>query len=177
MSAVTYRMIVAAAENGVIGHKGEIPWYIKADFRHFADLTRGHPCIMGRTTFDSIIARNGKPLPHRKTIVVSRALTPEDLSVYEDVILANSIDEARNLAEKEAGKISVDTVYVCGGAEIYRQSFNFTDCIDLTEVHMKPEGDAFFTLPDQQNWINVSRETFAPEGDVPGYSFVTLKRA
>ena len=86
-------LIVAMAKNRVIGKSGGLPWHIPADLRHFKELTLRHPCIMGRKTFDSIVARLGHPLPDRKTIVITHHPCP-----YSDVAVANTPEHALALA-------------------------------------------------------------------------------
>ncbi len=160
-------LVVARADNGIIGRDNALPWRLPADLKHFKQLTVGKPVIMGRKTFESI----GKPLPARHNIVVTR--NPE--------WTAEGVTVVPNLAEAVAAagldpKTRADEIMIIGGSEIYAQSLPFATRIYLTEVHLEPVGDASFPMPDTHAWVETARETFPPEGDYPAYSFVTLER-
>lgn len=126
-------LIVAVAENGVIGRDNQLPWRLREDLRRFKRLTMGHHLIMGRRTFESI----GKPLPGRTTIVVSRG-KPE---LPDEILLAASIDEA---LERAAANGETE-VFFAGGVDVFAQAMEFVDRIYLTRVHGAPHGDR--TLP------------------------------
>ncbi len=156
-------LIVAAADNGVIGKKGTmLPWHLRADLQRFKQLTAGHPIIMGRTTYETI----GRPLPGRQNIIVTRdpAYQAEGCSVV------HSIDEALQAAGP------ADEIFVIGGASIYEQTLPIADKIYLTQVHAAPEGDAFFKY-DPGDWLETASESY-PADDINDhpYSFVTLER-
>jgi len=155
-------MILARADNGVIGLSGGRPWRIPADLKRFKALTMGKPMIMGRKTFESL----GGPLPGRRHIVMSRLRNwrPEGVEV------ASSPERALKLA-CQAGDISV-----IGGAEIFRKLERHAQRIELTEVHFEPEGDTVIEPFDPELWREVAREDHAAEGDAPAHSFVTLER-
>ncbi|MCH8684589.1 dihydrofolate reductase [Pedomonas mirosovicensis] len=160
-------LVVARADNGIIGRDNSLPWRLPADLKHFKRLTVGKPVIMGRKTFESI----GKPLPARHNIVVTR--NPE--------WTAEGVTVAPNLAEAIAAsgldpKTRADEIMVIGGAEIYAQAMPFAHRIYLTEVHVEPVGDTSFPMPDPHEWAETARETFPEEDDFPAYSFVTLER-
>jgi dihydrofolate reductase len=160
-------LIVARADNGVIGRDNDLPWRLPADLKHFKRLTVGKPIIMGRKTFESI----GKPLPGRHNIVVTRNAAWQ----------AQGVTVVPNLAEAIAAAgftpgARPEEIMVIGGAEIYAQALLFADRIYLTEVHAAPEGDTHFPALDDR-WHETARETHPPQGDQPGYSFVTLERA
>lgn len=162
-------LVVARAENGVIGKDGGMPWRLSSDLKRFRDLTMGKPLIMGRKTFESI----GKPLDGRDNIVVSRN---PDFSA-EGVIPARSFDEALSIARRCAGKRGAEEIAVIGGAQIYQLAMDRADRIELTEVHARPEGDTFFPDPDAGNWRESHRERRpATSRDSADYSFVTLDR-
>ncbi|KUG08456.1 dihydrofolate reductase [Solirubrum puertoriconensis] len=158
-------LVVARADNGIIGRDNQLPWHLPADLKHFKQLTTGHPIVMGRRTYESI----GKPLPNRRNIVVTRQT---DWQV-EGVEVAHSVLGALELARQTA-----EEVYVIGGAEIYRQALPAADTIYLTEVHHEAEGDT--VLPDfkaDTTWRETSRERHEPdEKHAYAYSFVTLQR-
>jgi dihydrofolate reductase len=131
-------LIVAVAENGVIGSKGDLPWRLSSDLKLFRKLTMGHPIVMGRKTFASL----KKPLDGRDNIVVTR----DEGFAPEGVILAHSVDQALALGRESAAKHGVDEVFIIGGAEIFRETLPLATRVYLTRVHASPEGDV--VLPD-----------------------------
>ena len=153
-------LIVAVADNQVIGMNNEMPWYIPDDFKHFKAVTTGKPCIMGRKTYESILARNGKPLPNRTSIVISRSGYSHD-----GATCVASIEEAIKVAKQETN----DEVIIMGGAQIYTLSLPIANRIYYTQVHQSPHGDAFFPVLDEE-WKEVGRD------DRDGFSILTLER-
>lgn len=152
-------LVVAAAENGVIGKDGAIPWRISDDLKRFKALTMGHTVVMGRKTWDSLPR---KPLPGRTNVVVTRQ---KDWHA-EGAITAGSLGAAT------AG--TSGTVMVIGGGEIYAAALPMATRIELTEVHQPFEGDAKFEF-DRSGWTETAREShITPEG--LHYSYVTLTR-
>ncbi|NDK55892.1 dihydrofolate reductase [Pontibacter fetidus] len=157
-------IVVAVAENNVIGKDNQLIWHLPADLRFFKNLTMGHPIIMGRKTYESI----GKPLPGRTTVIITRQ---QDFEA-PGCIVVNSIDEAIT----EAQTIDQD-VYIIGGAEIYKQALARTDTIYLTRVHYRFEGDTFFPEIKENDWEVIYEEKHEPdEKNKYSYSFITLKR-
>jgi dihydrofolate reductase len=157
-------IVVAIAENNVIGKDNQLIWHLPADLRYFKNLTMGHPILMGRKTYESI----GKPLPGRTTVIITRQ---QDFKA-PGCIVVNSINEAISQAQT----IDQD-VYIIGGAEIYKQALGKTDTIYLTRVHHAFEGDTFFPEIDEANWEVTSEEKHEPdEKNKYSYSFITLKR-
>ncbi|NEM97316.1 dihydrofolate reductase [Pontibacter burrus] len=157
-------IVVAVAENNVIGKDNQLIWHLPADMRFFKNLTMGHPIVMGRKTYESI----GKPLPGRTTVIITRQHDFE----APGCIVVNSIDEAITQAQT----IDQD-VYIIGGAEIYKQALNKVDTIYLTQVHHAFEGDTFFPEIVESQWEVTSEEKHEPdEKNKYSYSFVTLKR-
>lgn len=149
-------LILAAADNGVIGSHGAIPWRISDDMKRFKALTLGKTVIMGRKTWDSLPK---KPLPGRRNIVVTRQKDWRG-------------EGAETMSLGEA--LAVTDAFVIGGAEIYRAALARAGRIELTEVHGDYEGEAKFTF-DRAGWREVAREVHTtPEG--LAYSFVTLTR-
>jgi dihydrofolate reductase len=139
-------LIAAVARNGVIGHRGGIPWHLPEDFAHFKATTLGHTLVMGRATYDSI----GRPLPGRRTIVLTR-----DPDWHADgVMVAHDLDSALALAADLPGD-----VYVAGGAHVYAAAMEHADEQILTEVHQTPEGDTFYPAFDPALWVEKRRET------------------
>jgi dihydrofolate reductase len=152
-------LVVAIAQNGVIGNNGLIPWHISDDMKRFKALTLGHTVVMGRKTWDSLPR---KPLPGRINVVVTR----QNDWQAEGAVVAHSLDQAM---AKASG-----TVMVIGGAEIYQRALPLATRIELTEVHKEVEGDARFVL-DRTGWREGLREEHvAPDG--LRYSYVTLTR-
>ena len=154
-------LVVAVADNGVIGVDGELPWRLPPDLAHFKRVTLGHVVVMGRKTFDSI----GRPLPGRTNVVVTRQA---DWSA-EGVLVASSVEDALDVAAEHDGD-----VMVIGGGEIYAASLDLADVVELTEVHLSPEGDARFPALDATSWREVSRESHEHEG--VDFDFVRLER-
>ena len=139
-------IIVGTSENGVIGHLNEIPWYLPRDLKHFAQVTTGHTCLMGRKTFESIIKRLGHPLPNRKSVVLT---TQKDYAA-EGATVVHSWDEAMAATQGEE-------IFVSGGAEIYTLALPHANRINHTVIHTQAEGDTFFTF-DKNQWQEISRE-------------------
>lgn len=157
-------IVVAVAENNVIGKENQLIWHLPADLRHFKQLTMGHPIVMGRKTYESI----GKPLPGRTSIIITR----QKGYTAQGCIVVNSIAEAL-----EKAKALDEQVYIIGGAEIYRQALPFTDTIYLTKVHHTFEGDTFFPELAEAEWKEASAYHHDPdEKNTYGYSFIELKR-
>jgi dihydrofolate reductase len=153
-------LILARADNGVIGRDGGLPWRLPADLKRFKALTMGKPMIMGRKTFDSFPA----PLPGRRHIVLTRDAGWRAAGAEP----AASIDEALALA-------GPGEVMVIGGAEVFALALPRADRIELTEVHLDAEGD--IVVPRFAGWHETGREEHAAESERPAYSFVTLERA
>jgi dihydrofolate reductase len=152
-------LVVAAAENGVIGKDGAIPWRISEDMKRFKALTMGHTVVMGRKTWDSLPK---KPLPGRANVVVTR----------QKGWRADGAITAASLGEATAG--TSGTVMVIGGGEIYAAALPMATRVELTEVHRDFDGDAKFIF-DRSGWTETARESHVtPEG--LRYSYVTLTR-
>ena len=135
MPAATFQAIAAMSLNRVIGNKNDIPWHLPEDFKWFKKTTMGHVLLMGRKTFNSI----GRPLPGRDTVVLTR--NPESII---GIPTFNSIE-----AFEQADEFQKRKVFVCGGAEIYRQTLEKCSDLFLTLVKQKIEGDTFF--PDYES--------------------------
>jgi dihydrofolate reductase len=138
-------LIAAAAENGVIGIRGQLPWHLPKDFAWFKQATTGKCIIMGRKTFESL---DGKPLPKRLNIIISRTSRENT----ENVAWVSSLDEAVALAQKNAAQYG-DEIMIIGGGEIYKETLSLANRIYLTEVQCAPnDGDAFFPEFDKSAW-------------------------
>ncbi|MGB0478053.1 MAG: dihydrofolate reductase [Parvibaculales bacterium] len=156
-------MVVAVAENGIIGKDGDMPWRLPYDLKHFKQVTMGCPIIMGRLTWESI----GRPLPGRVNIVISRSA----LDLPDGVVGVATPEEALVAAG------DAETVMIIGGGQIYKLFEPQAATIHLTEVHATPDGDTSFALQNPDDWHEAARERFsAGENDSADYSFITLKR-
>lgn len=141
-------LIVAASDNDVIGHLNAIPWYLPRDLKNFKELTTGHTTVMGRKTFESIMARIGKPLPDRKNVVITRN---SEFSAPPEVIIASSWEDA-------LAKTQGDEVYVSGGEAIYEMALPYADRLILTRVHIQIEGEVKLPIKDFSAWKLVHEE-------------------
>ena len=160
---MTITLIVAVAENGVIGRGGQLPWRLPADLKHFKAVTMGKPVLMGRRTWESI----GRPLPGRRNIVVSRQ--PGYAAAGAEVFAG--LDDALRALGAEA------EVMIIGGAEIYRAALAQATRVHLTRVHAAPEGDVFF-LPLDAGWRRVAGERREADAANPqAMTFETWERA
>ena len=162
--AAALELVVAVAENDVIGRGNQLPWHLPADLRHFKSLTFGKPVLMGRKTYESI----GKALPGRTNIVLSRS---EEFSP-SDCVVVKTLDDARIAAGTEPA------LMVIGGAEIYRQCLPYASRIHLTLIHAQIEnGDTIFAGWRGGEWKASSRERHeADDRNAYAYSFITLER-
>lgn len=154
-------LIVARADNGVIGRNGRLPWHLPADLKRFKGLTMGAPMIMGRRTFESLPGL----LPGRRHIVLTR----DEAWRAEGAEVAHSVKESLSLIE--GARVSV-----IGGAEIFRLFESLAKRIELTEIHDAPEGDTKMPAFDPAIWRAAAREDHPTENGLPAYSFVTLAR-
>lgn len=155
-------MIVAADENNCIGAGNKLLWNLPDDMKHFRELTKGHPVIMGRKTHESI----GRVLPGRRNIVISRS---NDLKIDGcDVVdsLESAIDSVKDDPTGE--------MFIIGGGEIYRQAIDRADRIYLTRVYGAFTGDTFFPEIDEKKWKEISREEHSAD-DRNEYSFAFSK--
>jgi dihydrofolate reductase len=162
-------VIVAVAENGVVGRNNALPWHLPEDLRYFKRMTLGKPIVMGRKTFESI----GRPLPGRRNLVISR--NPGFHA--EGVIVLPSLEAALALAQDLARDDGVEEWMVIGGAQIYAAAIPLASRLYVTEVHAEVEGDARLPPVDWSAWRELSRERHAASGSNPyDYSFVTYER-
>jgi dihydrofolate reductase len=148
-------LVVAVAENWVIGRDGKLPWHLPADLRHFKSVTMGAPMIMGRKTFESLPGI----LPGRPHIVMTR--NPDWKA--EGATTVNSVAAA--LAQVSGNRVSV-----IGGAEIFGLFQDFATRLEMTRVWRKYEGDTYYQPIDQGEWIEVGREIHEAEGDNPAFT-------
>lgn len=156
-------IIVAAAENDVIGGNNQLLWRLPNDMKWFKSITTGHAVIMGRKTHESM----GKALPNRRNIVISR--NPEFQSEGCEVVAG--LDEAIRLVSND------DEAFIIGGGEIYKQAWPLADKLYLTRVHTDKEGDTIIPAIHENQWIEEFRESHpADEKHAYAYTFIIYSR-
>ena len=146
LPAPALTLVVAVAENGIIGHGGQLPWHLPDDLKRFKSLTMGKPMLMGRRTFESI----GRPLPGRTSLVLTRSTR---WSPPPGVIAVHSIEDA--LAEARRGGAA--ELAVIGGADVFRLTLPLASRIELTRVHADVRGDVSFPPLDPREWRETAR--------------------
>lgn len=157
-------IVVAMGQNNEIGFKNQLLWHLPKDLKHFKELTSGHPIIMGRKTYESI----GKPLPNRTNIVVSR----KNDWFEEGILIVGSLKEALKFAKK----IDED-IFIIGGGNIYEQTLEYTDKLEVTLVKADLEADTFFPKIDPKIWKKTSEECFEKdEKNAYDFCFQTWER-
>ena len=163
-------LVVAVAENGVIGASGAIPWRLKSDMQRLKAITMGKPIVMGRKTFESL-PRGA--LPGRTNIVVTR-----DAGFRaEGALVTHSFIDAKAIATGDALRRFATEIAVIGGAEIYAQWMDSADRLEITEVHARPDGDTRFPPVDPAAWEEVARvRNPAGPQDSVDFSYVTYRR-
>ncbi len=163
-------LIVAAAENGVIGRGNQIPWRLRADQQRFKAITMGKPIVMGRKTFASL----RRPLPGRTNIVITR--DPDFAAT--GALVTRSLTDALAVARGDALRRSATEIAVIGGAQIYAATMAVADRLEVTEVHAEIDGDAVFPAIDPSVWRETGRSrNGAAAGDTTDYSYVTYRRS
>jgi dihydrofolate reductase len=163
-------LIAAVADNGVIGANNAIPWRLKSDMQRFKAMTMGRPVVMGRKTFESFPRR---PLPGRTNIVVTR----DGSYRAGGAVVATSFADASLIARGDALRRKVDEIAIIGGAEIYAHFMPGADRLEMTEVHIRPEGDTRFPPIDPAVWEEVARARHpAGPDDSAAFSYVTYRR-
>jgi dihydrofolate reductase len=159
-------VVAMSRHTRAIGNNNSLLWHIPEDLKHFKALTLGHPIIMGKKTFDSIIKILGKPLPGRTTIVLTRDQDYE----YAGVKVAHSIEMALAMAEEE----SPTEIHIGGGAELYRQTLPLVSKLHVTWVHNEPVADTFF--PPFEDEFTVVSESGGKEHNGLHYEWVDYER-
>lgn len=166
-------LIVAVADNGVIGKNNQLPWRISADLKYFKQVTMGKPVIMGRRTYESI----GKPLPGRSNIVVTREASwrADGVEVANDLTqaLAIATSISSNASAEESGR---GEVMIIGGETIYREALSKAQRVYLTRVHLRVDGDAFFPDLNSDDWQETLIQKLEAEAESPACTFVRLDR-
>jgi len=151
-------LIVAYANNQVIGNNGCIPWKIKGEQKRFRELTTGNVVIMGRRSYEEI----GRPLPNRTTIIVSSTKKFDG----ENCFTAKSLEEAIEIAGDR-------DIYISGGARLYEEALPIVDKMYITEINCEIEGDTYFPQFDKEQFVKEIDEVV--EGEIP-YTYVTYTR-
>ena len=158
-------IIVAVAENGVIGKTNTLPWYLPAEMAYFKQKTMGHPIIMGRRTHESI----GRPLPGRTNIVITHDKNYE----ADGCQTASSLDEALIKAKAAEG---ANEIFVIGGESIYALALPKANKLYLTKVRATIDGDKFFEY-DANGWFQVWHEKHQADAkNKYDYEFLILER-
>jgi len=158
-------LLVAADEANVIGKDNQLPWHLPNDLKYFKNLTWGMPILMGRKTFESI----GKPLPGRKSIVITRSKDWQ----WEGVEVVHSVEEAIDKAKEH----DVKEIFVIGGAEIFHTSFAQAHRIYLTRIHHRFDGDVYFPQVDEKGWQLVkSHKSSKDEKNLYDHTFQVWER-
>jgi dihydrofolate reductase len=162
-------LVAAVAENGVIGREGGMPWRIKTELKRFRALTIRHPVVMGRRTFLAL----GKPLKDRTNIVI----TTDPAFIMPGVVVAPSLQAALEVAEGDALRRGAAAIVVGGGASIYSETIDMATRLEITRVHLWPEGDTVFPQIDPAQWREAARQEFAagPDDDAP-FTALTYER-
>jgi dihydrofolate reductase len=149
-------LIAAASENNALGKDNQLVWHLPDDFKRFKALTTGHYIIMGRKTFESF----PKPLPNRTHIIITRQKNYN----YENCIIVNSVKSALDACPKD------EDIFIIGGGEIYEQSIDLVDKIELTRVHTEIEADTFFPNINMEHW-QLIKEEFHSKDDKHDFDF------
>lgn len=152
-------IVVAIAENGVIGRDGKLPWHLPSDLKHFKRTTMGYPLIMGRKTYESI----GRPLPGRDNIVLTRDRSRE----FPGCLTMYSLQEALAYCDTQ------EKVFVIGGADIFDLALPHTDTIVVTALQREVEGDVYFPAIDTERFLVADRTEYDEEEP---YSIIRYKR-
>jgi dihydrofolate reductase len=160
---INLSVMVAMAQNRVIGHQGKIPWHLPNELQLFKRTTLGHPILMGRKTWESI----GRPLPGRTSILITR----QAHYVAPGALVTHSLEEALNKTDPQFER------FVIGGGELYREALPLADRLYLTTVNAEPEGDTFLPSWPLEAWKKIKEECFSPDERHPyAYRFEVYER-
>jgi dihydrofolate reductase len=164
--AARVAITVAIGRNREIGKEGKLLWHIPDDLKRFKQLTLGHPVIMGRKTFESILAILGKPLPGRTNVVITR----DQNWAHEGVLVFHSLEEAL----EKARELEAEEIHIGGGADLYKQVLPFVDRLYLTLIDDTKDADTYFPEYEQEFTKKISEETHEHKG--LKYTWATLER-
>ncbi len=169
MESIGLSLVVAVAQNRVIGNNNALPWRLPKDLAYFKKVTMGYPIIMGRKTYESI----GRPLPGRRSIVVTRQREWR----CEGVDVVFSLEGAIVKAKEIAAEGGLTEVMLIGGASLYEQALQLATKLYITEVESSVEGDTVFPEYDLSQWELFSKESHKSDTSNPyGYSFAVYHR-
>lgn len=157
----TVSLIVAVANNNVIGLNNTLPWHLSEDLKRFRALTTGHHIIMGRKTYESL----NRLLPDRTTVIVTRN---QDYHI-EGAVIAHSLEVAIAQCQQD------NEVFIIGGAELYKEALLVADKLYMTQIELEVEGDAYFPFFDTAAWQRVSYEPHIATSGLP-FSYATYVR-
>ncbi len=167
-------LVVARARNGVIGRDGDLPWKLRSDLQRFKQITLGKPCIMGRSTWESLPLR---PLPGRLNLVLSRDLSYEDQGKAKGAVVVSSFADAIDIARETAEDDDIDEVCVIGGTALFEAALPRAKRLYITEVDAAPDGDALFPSFDESLFRETLNEPHdAGEKDDHAFVFRILDR-
>jgi dihydrofolate reductase len=159
--------VVAIGKNRELGKNDKLLWHIPDDLKRFKQLTKGHPIIMGRKTFESIVGYIGGPLPNRVNIVLTRDLAWN----YKGVLVAHSLEEAIEIAKTEPG---AEEIHIGGGAELYTQALPIIDKLYLTLIDAEADADSFFPPYETEFTKKIFEESHEWNG--LKYTWIDLER-
>lgn len=152
-------LIAGIAQNNCIGNNGTLPWHIPEDLKHFKELTTNKTVVMGRKTWESL-PEKFRPLPNRKNVVITRQT---DYAVPDGVLTFSSTEDV-------FAQLATEDIFIIGGAELYKQTIDHADALEITHINQTVDGDAFFPQINAETWREVSRK------DHDGYSFVRYEK-
>jgi dihydrofolate reductase len=157
----TLALIVATANNGVIGVNNTLPWHLPEDLKRFRALTTGHHIIMGRKTYESL----GRLLPNRTSVIVTK--NPE----YQvaGALIASSLDSAIKMCQGD------DSPFIIGGATLYQSALALVDTLHITKIDVNVDGDAYFPEIDLKVWQETSQESHV-SADGLSYQYLTYTK-
>ncbi len=158
-------IIAAMGKNREIGFNNSLPWHLPADLKYFKKNTFGKTIVMGQRTFESV---GGKPLPGRKTIILS---DDYQYKTPQNCLVAHSLNEVLNISQKEK------EVMICGGASIYKQFLPLADRLYITFIHHNFKADTYFPEINWEDWQEIKRIDNLPDNENPySYSFLIFER-
>lgn len=149
-------LIAAIAENNALGKDNQLLWHLPDDFKRFKTVTTGHYIILGRKTFESF----PKPLPNRTHVIITRQKNYN----HEGCLIVDSLEKAIDICPKN------EELFIIGGGEIYNQSMDIADKLDITKVHHSFEADTFFPQIDMEKWKLAASE-FHPKDEKHQFDF------
>lgn len=174
MKKIKISVIVAMAENRVIGKNNTLIWHLPDDLKHFKATTMGKPLIMGRKSFQSLPG----VLPGRPHIVVSRSAPTPEMLGHDNVYGAETLEDAITKATELAHNADQDEIFITGGGQIYEQTLPMVERLYITIVHADYEGDTRFPKLEWEDWEIVDAVEHDPDvkNDRPSFTIMTLER-